>query len=131
MKIMAHLGIALAVVAVFAVAWLAGHHVAAEGQEPPAGVTRWEYAHLYVGDGNPVLYRAKTATTFVPPSPTLSTGLSARRENVSAYVLQSKPGRNHDLFALDLVGSRGWEAVSTVRQGDGLLILLKRPKLGS
>ena len=119
------LGLAVAA----SVVWAIGGRVAADGTPVPPVVARWEYATAYIGEGKPVIRRQLHVTTFRPPSSSLSTGLTRRRDERGLYVEQIDPQRDHDLFALDVLGAAGWEAVSMTPSGKGHLVLLKRPVL--
>jgi len=45
-----------------------------------------------------------------------------------AYTVAVREVRNHDVGAMNLLGSRGWEAFAAVRTDRGTLVLLKRPQ---
>ncbi len=129
MKHVKRVGMVLAAAVVAATLWaLAGRAGAQQTRLPPV-IARWEYATAYIGEGKPVVREQSQVTTLRPPSSSLSTGQSRRQDQAGVYTRQIVPERNHDVFALNLLGAAGWEAVSMSPRGEGFLVLLKRPVL--
>jgi len=115
------------VVAVLAALGLAGYCVSTRAADPaPAG--RWEYAQLLLADGKQICYEADAETTIVAPLNSLSGNRTPARPSGDAYTAAVREVRNHDVGAMNLLGSRGWEAFAAVRTDRGTLVLLKRPQ---
>jgi hypothetical protein len=118
-------GIVLLAVATAAGAWVVGRTlVAGEARRP--GQARWQYAQLYLGDGDAVLTEAGRQAMVIPPRNRLSGNVTRPEPSGEKYTLSTKTVRSHDIGALNVFGSQGWEAVSITAKGKGLLVLLKR-----
>jgi len=118
-------GMVLAGVGLAAGAWAIGQEGAARDRGRP-GQGRWEYAHVYIGDGKAVFTEAKREATVTPPRNRLSGNVTRTEPSGEDYTLSAKAVRDHDLGALNVFGSLGWEAVALTSKGKGLLVLLKR-----
>ena len=91
-----------------------------------AGTAKWEYAQLLLADGKQVCYEADVETTIVAPLNSLSGNRTPARPSGEAYSADVREVRNHDAGAMNLLGSRGWEAFAAVRTDHGTLVLFKR-----
>ena len=118
-------GIVLLAVGMAAGAWAVGRTPSA-GEARRPGQGRWQYAYLYLGDGNALLTEAGREATVIPPRNRLSGNVKRAEPSGEQYALSSKIVRSHDIGALNVFGSQGWEAVSVTPKGKGLLVLLKR-----
>jgi len=73
-------------------------------------------------------FEADRQSTINPPLNRLSGNVTRTDPSGERYTTATRIVRNHDVAALNLFGSQGWEAVSVVLRGEGLLVLLKRAR---
>lgn len=106
-------------------AWAVSRSITTPAPDRPAQA-KWAYARLYIGDGKAVFFEAGKQSTVSPPLNRLSGNVTRGEPAGEGYTVAAKMVRDHDVAALNLVGSQGWEAVSVTPKGKGLLVLLKR-----
>lgn len=106
-----------------AVAWPYRH--AGGGGRPGQG--RWRYARLRVLGSKVEFIEAERRLTVHPPVNAPSGNVHRADRSGERYTVTEKVVRDEALGALDLFGARGWQAVSVMPQGEGYVVLLKRP----
>ncbi len=93
-----------------------------------AGAQAFEYAQLYIREKTWVLYEAERETTIQPPTNPLRRAVDEGPSSPVAYTGTVRVTHNFSVGALNFVGARGWEAVDVTPQGNGRMVLLKRPR---
>ena len=110
-------GIVLLAVGMAAGAWAVGRPPSA-GEARRPGQGRWQYAYLYLGAGTALLTEAGREATVIPPRNRLSGNVKRAEPSGEQYALSTKIVRSHDIGALNVFGSQGWEAVSVTSRKD-------------
>lgn len=88
----------------------------------------FEYARLYLGEDTWILYESRQTTTIQPPTNELRRDVDQAPTSPVRYTAKVRVTHNFSVGALNFVGSRGWEAVDVTPEGDGRMVLLKRPR---
>ena len=108
---------------------LIGRQVVAGGDAADALAPKWEYARLFIAEGQWVLTEAETELTIRPPGNPLPRQTAKGESSPTRYTADSRTVHNFEVGAMNFAGARGWEAVTVTPWGKGQMILLKRPAL--
>lgn len=121
-----HLSCVTLVAALLLALWVSMGIPIASAQNQNAG-TRWEYAYFKINNGKAILVQAaRELEVNNPLGSRLNTTTPGGRTG-SQYTTTIREKENHNIGALNLFGSDGWEVVSASSTDAGVVMLMKPP----
>jgi hypothetical protein len=102
-------------------------HDAGAGGDSEDKPTKWMYGRLEVQDNKVVFIEAHMLSTIQKPMSPLSGNVSRASRAGSAYTASTQAVRDDAMGAMNLLGSRGWEAIAIMPKEKGYVVLFKYP----